>query len=154
MASMINLVQKKNTKSEIWRYFGIKANNENIAIAGAESKPTRKTCYKDVPSKGGNTTHLFHHLQNQHPTLYNEAMKVSKKTCSSDADSNPLFWWRSNGSLFPLLSNLAKKYLSVPGTSVPSERIFSKGGIIVDPFRSRLIPDHVNTLIFLSKNIK
>ena len=37
---------------------------------------------------------------------------------------------------------------------LPSERIFSKGGIIVDPFHSHLKPDHVNTLIFLSKNIK
>ena len=49
---------------------------------------------------------------------------------------------------------MAKKYLSIPGTSVPSERVFSKGGVIVDPFRSRLSPHHVNTLIFLSKNME
>ena len=72
----------------------------------------------------------------------------------ANADSNPLLWWRSNSSLFPLLSNLAKKYLSVPGISVLSERIFSKGGNIVDPFRSHLKPDNVNILIFLSKNMK
>ena len=48
---------------------------------------------------------------------------------------------------------MAKKYLCVPGTSVPSERIFSKGGLIVDPFRCKLSPGHVNTLVFLSKTL-
>ena len=86
MASTINLVQKKNAKSEIWRYFGMKANRKTIPVAGAESKPTCKTCYKDVPSKGGNTTILFGHLQDQHPTLYKEAMKVYKKTRSGRAN--------------------------------------------------------------------
>ena len=71
---------------------------------------------------------------------------------STDADSNPLLWWRSNSSIFPLLSSLVRKYLSVSGTSVPSEWIFSKGGLIVDSFCSRLKPDHVNTLIFVKKH--
>ena len=28
----------------------------------------------------------------------------------TDADSNPLLWWRSNSSIFSLLSSLARKY--------------------------------------------
>jgi hypothetical protein len=36
----------------------------------------------------------------------------------------------------------------------PSERVFSKGGIIVNAFRSRLKPQHVNSLVFLSKNME
>ena len=70
------------------------------------------------------------------------------------ADSNPLLWWKMNDKSLPLLSSLARKYLSVPGTSVPSERVFSKGGIIVDPYRNRLKPHHVNVLTFLSRNLK
>ena len=47
---------------------------------------------------------------------------------------------------FPLIAKLARKYLCVCATSVPSERLFSIGGKIVDG-RSRLKPDKVNELI-------
>ena len=67
----INLVQKKNTKSAIRRYFRIRTNSENIPVAGAENKLACKTCHKDVQSKSGNTTNMFQHLENQHPALYN-----------------------------------------------------------------------------------
>ena len=39
----------------------------------------------------------------------------------------------------------------MPGTSVPSEQTFSKGGLIMDPFHNRLKPDYVNTLIYCQK---
>ena len=73
-----------------------------------------------------------------------------------ESGHSPLQWWKEHSCVFPLLAlaKMAKKYLCVPGTSVPSERIFSKGGIIVNPFRSLLSPNHVNTLVFLSKNIE
>ena len=50
-------------------------------------------------------------------------------------------------SQFPCLSCLAKKYLCMCGTSVPSERLFRKGGYIVNPLRNRLFPEHVNILV-------
>ena len=40
------------------------------------------------------------------------------------------------------------------GPFAPSECVFSKGGIIVNAFRSRLKPQHVNSLVFLSENMK
>ena len=46
---------------------------------------------------------------------------------------------------------MAKKYICVPGTSILSERIFNKGGFIVDPYHNRLSPGNVNTLVFISK---
>ena len=53
----------------------------------------------------------------------------------------------------PIVATLAKKYLCVCGTSVPSERLFSKGGYIVGDLCNRLPPDTVNMLIFLAKNL-
>jgi len=53
--------------------------------------------------------------------------------------------------LYPL-SNIAEKYAIIPATSVPSERIFSKAGQILCARRNRL-PDNLDTLIFLSKNM-
>ena len=71
-----------------------------------------------------------------------------------ETDCNPLLWWKNNCIYFPLLAVLARKYLCIPATSVPSERIFSKGGIIVNLLRNRLKPQHVNNLMFLSKNME
>ena len=69
-----------------------------------------------------------------------------------DIESSPLQWWQLQQHQFPLLAKLARKYLCVCATSVPSERLFSIGGKIVDG-RSRLKPDKVNELIFLAENL-
>ena len=64
-----------------------------------------------------------------------------------------LDWWREEEKKFPALSCLARKYLCICGTSVPSERLFSDGGNIVNTLRNWLTPEHVNMLMFLSKNL-
>jgi len=46
-----------------------------------------------------------------------------------DPDSDPLIWWKREANNFPALAVLARKYLCIVGTSVPSERLFSKGGL-------------------------
>ncbi|XP_041706895.2 E3 SUMO-protein ligase ZBED1-like isoform X1 [Coregonus clupeaformis] len=66
---------------------------------------------------------------------------------------NAMKWWRSQEKELPVLSTLAKRYLCIPGTSVPAERIFSTAGDIVNAQRSVLRPDHVDELIFLKKNL-
>ena len=48
------------------------------------------------------------------------------------SEMSPLTWWKDERSRFPLLSNLACKYLCVPAMSVASERVFSTGGNIVN----------------------
>ena len=45
-----------------------------------------------------------------------------------DPDADPLSWWSSEKSKLPVLAEMARKYLCVCGTSVPSERLFSKAG--------------------------
>ncbi len=67
--------------------------------------------------------------------------------------TNPLHWWREHEEEFPLLSCQAKRYLCIPGTSVPAERIFSTAGDIVTAQRSALKPEHVDQLLFLNKNL-
>ncbi|KAK9537979.1 hypothetical protein VZT92_005546 [Zoarces viviparus] len=78
---------------------------------------------------------------------------------SKDADhhtfgGDPLAWWKSNQCKYPHIAMMARRYLAVPGTSVPSERVFSTAGDIVTAKRSTLSPENVDILIFVKKNLK
>ena len=64
---------------------------------------------------------------------------------------DPLKWWQQNQNTFPSLVSHAKKYLSIPATSVSSERLFSKAGEITSRKRNRIKSKNVNMLLFLNK---
>jgi hypothetical protein len=64
---------------------------------------------------------------------------------------NPLDWWREHQIFYPHLSNIAKLYLGIPATSVPSERVFSTTGDIITAQRAVLKPAHVDMMVFLKK---
>lgn len=67
--------------------------------------------------------------------------------------ANSLDWWKEREYEYPLLSNLAKRYLCIPGTSVSSERVFSTAGDIITAQRSTLTPEHLDQILFLHKNL-
>ncbi|XP_064784920.1 sorbin and SH3 domain-containing protein 2-like [Oncorhynchus masou masou] len=46
-------------------------------------------------------------------------------------DGDPLAWWKSNECKYTHIAMMARGYLAVPGTSAPSERVFSTAGDIV-----------------------
>ena len=45
-----------------------------------------------------------------------------------DMNQNPLLWWKGRATKFPILSSLARKYLSVHAASAAVERMFSYTG--------------------------
>lgn len=67
-------------------------------------------------------------------------------------DECPLMWWKTNKTRFPVLSKLAKKYLAVPATSTPSERLFSEAGNVMTIKRTQLAPNMLENLVFCKKN--
>ncbi|XDV36514.1 hypothetical protein PO909_006275 [Leuciscus waleckii] len=81
-----------------------------------------------------------------------EVMKY-KEVKPVPLSTNPLSWWKEHEVEFPLLSCQAKRYLCIPGSSVPAERVFSTAGDIVTAQRSALTPEHVDQLLFLNKNL-
>ena len=63
-------------------------------------------------------------------------------------------WWAVNGSQFPMLQLISRRYLSVNPTSTASERIFSIAGNIATKKRNRLKPSNVDMLTCLAYNIR
>lgn len=55
-----------------------------------------------------------------------------------------------NAFRYPLVQNNTK----IPATSVPSERVLSAAGHIVNQKRACLLPENVRMLVFLAENLK
>ena len=85
--------------------------------------------------------------------LHNE-MRLYDTVQECDIETDPLVWWKRNEDTFPLLSICARKYLCIAATSVPSERVFSVSGGIVNPKRNRMTSDNVDMMTFLAKNLE
>ena len=51
---------------------------------------------------------------------------------------DPLDFWKEHSTIYPKLSTLACRYLSIPASSGPVERLFSIGGKFYRPERCRL----------------
>lgn len=92
------------------------------------------------------------HITNNIGTNRFEELQSYLQESESSIHTNPLNWWRDNGNRYPNISKIAKKYLTIPATSVPSERVFSTAGDIITAERSRLSPENASILIFLSEN--
>jgi hypothetical protein len=69
-----------------------------------------------------------------------------------DVSTCPFKWWASQKSHFPILSQLAKKYLAIPVTSAASERLFSDAGNVMMVKRINLSPTTFEHLIFCKRN--
>jgi hAT family C-terminal dimerisation region len=65
---------------------------------------------------------------------------------------DPYLWWSANKNQYPFLHKLAMKYISIPATSVPSERLFSDAKNLITPQRTRLDSYLINQLMFLKRN--
>lgn len=61
-------------------------------------------------------------------------------------------FWKQNSARFPEMSKNVRKFLSIPPTSVPSERVFSTAGDLVDIHRTNLLPENAEMLILLKIN--
>uniref|UniRef100_A0A673GRL3 BED-type domain-containing protein n=1 Tax=Sinocyclocheilus rhinocerous TaxID=307959 RepID=A0A673GRL3_9TELE len=85
-------------------------------------------------------------------TLEHE-MDMYEREAMLPADENPLSWWQKSCGIYPHIAQLAKTYLTIPGTSVRAERMFSSAGNIVNKKRSALAANQVDRLVFLTNSM-
>ena len=55
----LNLVKKPNTKSSVWTYFGLEADESDKPLRDKEDSPVCRACKKSVLAKGGETLQIF-----------------------------------------------------------------------------------------------
>ncbi|XP_063931833.1 zinc finger BED domain-containing protein 4-like [Zophobas morio] len=77
-----------------------------------------------------------------------ELKNYLNQTLSSRTE-DPIKFWTSVKHVYPYLSKIALKHLSILATSVPSERLFSKAGINLSELRNRLASKRLSALLFL-----
>ena len=77
-----------------------------------------------------------------------EVNRYKNKECIK-IDEKPLMRWKMRVDQYPLMANLARRYFSIPATSVHSKEIFSVAGNVLCEKRNRLLPENVDKLVFL-----
>ncbi|KAK3909772.1 E3 SUMO-protein ligase ZBED1 [Frankliniella fusca] len=83
---------------------------------------------------------------------FNKEIAIYEGLPDAELTDNVFAWWQRHCGSLPLLATLARKYLAIPASSVPSERLFSTGGNVVTDTRRSLTGQHAEMLIFCASN--
>ena len=78
-------------------------------------------------------------------------MYLKEPVLSRVEQIHPLTHWKEKKPLCPCLVYLACKYLSIPPSSVASERLFSSATDVLSPERHRVLPEKAEIFLFLKK---
>ncbi|CAF3115252.1 unnamed protein product [Rotaria sp. Silwood2] len=72
----------------------------------------------------------------------------------TDSPMDAVLFWQRYGEQMPILKAMAQKYLSAPGTSVPSESAFSSSAYIGRKERAQLSPENLSYTVFLQDKLR
>ena len=109
----------------------------------------------EIRNSKDNEGGFFHDLEGDYTNMNTEEEdEVSRyaKLGNIKVKDDSLTWWVNHRDSFPVLTQFARKYLSILATSVLSERLFSDADNYISAKRTRLASDLVNKFLFLKRN--
>lgn len=81
-------------------------------------------------------------LQNKSPTQKNHTeLEIYLAEPVDEENDDPVLYWKTSCHKFPILSRMARDFLSIQATSVASERMFSMAGHTISKTRNRIHPE-------------
>ncbi|KAI2661217.1 Zinc finger BED domain-containing protein 4 [Labeo rohita] len=115
---------------------------KNLLNAKVESASPKGNATMKCSAQPKKRPKLFSYMESQSSampadTAPHEVPVYFSTPCLTE-DTDPLVYWKENQSRFPTLAQRACKYLAIPASSAPVERIFSVAGKIFRPERCRL----------------
>lgn len=119
---------------------------EKVGVDNADNAPSDDD---GDPNADGTTFHLSSVINNE-IDLYISKFKIFSKPGHEVND--PLLWWRENSNTLPNLARLARKWLSIPASSTPSERVFSIAGLMDTAKRQSLSPRKLGEQVLIHNN--
>uniref|UniRef100_A0A8C5HEJ0 Uncharacterized LOC114468642 n=2 Tax=Gouania willdenowi TaxID=441366 RepID=A0A8C5HEJ0_GOUWI len=126
-SNMDHLVNKPRSKSHVWLYFGLKADEHGQPLNSGEA--VCRLCRKVVLAKSGNTTNLRSHLQRRHALDFPNTATVTAPSTAAiiDNQSSDL----NNEDFFedtPLLQAIADPSAYVADAALPPGDPWLSGG--------------------------
>uniref|UniRef100_A0A8C1F800 BED-type domain-containing protein n=2 Tax=Cyprinus carpio TaxID=7962 RepID=A0A8C1F800_CYPCA len=127
---------------------------------GAEEYSKKPRMEKSLDQKQSVLDHLYEDMLQSQQTvtgvsesLNEELDRYLQEPVLDRKTGDPLQWWRQNAGRFQTLAPLARRFLTPPPSSVPSERVFSTVGAIYQDRRSSLTGSKAEMLCFLYYNL-
>jgi hypothetical protein len=149
-------------QDRIENFYLVRANNlcePELQVSETTSLPRQLLCHTEKVSHAPtlsvdgspvkNFTSQFKRSVTQDPAL--ELKDYFKLPLEDFNTCDPLCWWSARRAQFPHLSRLTRDILSIPGSAVAVEQVFSGGRDTIALRRSRLQPETIRTLMILKQ---
>ena len=139
--------QKELAKTSLYEVYELAKNDTNIQLESHGPKLKKRKTSNRVYKRS-----LFSDDESHDNQIEDNEVERYLVMAQIQNDQNPLKWWDVNKSQFPILAQLARKYLSIQATSGASERVFSDAGLIMSSKRTSMKENLFEALIFLKRN--
>jgi hypothetical protein len=147
---VVNLTIDQKTKAIPVSDINIDADDDPFFGSSMFDSPSRKksahgtvTDSTEADNKALHRSAVLREVENYlDPEIY-----VHPKQC-------PLAWWKEHRFRFPWIAVAARKWLSVPASSTPSERVFSHCGVALTAKRASMRGDALMNQVLLKNNLK
>nr|QBG82605.1 zinc finger BED domain-containing protein RICESLEEPER2-like [Papaver somniferum] len=126
-----NMKKLYNEYCTFSRAFGTRTQNLGIQTGG-------NSAHQGAQENGGDLQYDLSELD-----LY----LSEKYGCQRNQPFDILMYWKGQEQRFPALSRMTGDILAIPISTVFSEYAFSIGGMVIDRFRSSLLPENVEAVI-------